>query len=107
MSSRYRHIGPATEGTIGWFGYELEVPRYGNRFEQGLSPKRPHCVEGPRMDPPMSVPMPITDPFPANKAASPPLEPPGHLRLSNGFLVTPRFDDVSLPNIAIGTVVLT
>src|SRR5699024_8378949 len=55
----------------------------------GLIPQTPVKLAGIRMDPPPSVPV-ASGPIPAaTAAAAPPLEPPGVVDRSHGFLVTP------------------
>ena len=55
----------------------------------GFRPQIPHMLDGIRMLPPMSLPIPMTEPPPAMRAASPPEEPPGPRVGSSGFTVRP------------------
>ena len=56
----------------------------------GFSPKIPLKADGIRIDPPMSEPMPITEPAAARSAPSPPLLPPTIRLVSYGLLVRPK-----------------
>lgn len=56
----------------------------------GLRPQRPQKLDGRRMLPPRSDPKPRMDPPAAISAPSPPEEPPGLLRWSQGFSVWPK-----------------
>ena len=55
----------------------------------GLSPNRPHQLEGRRIDPPPSPPIPAATIPDATAAAVPPLEPAGDRSRSHGFRVQP------------------
>ena len=48
----------------------------------GLNPQIPHMLAGILMQPPMSVPIPNTDPPAAISAPSPPDDPPGPRSMS-------------------------
>jgi hypothetical protein len=55
----------------------------------GFSPTIPHHDAGRRIEPAVSVPMDAVDRSAAKAAAEPPLEPPGSLFVSQGFLDGP------------------
>src|SRR5262245_24835381 len=55
----------------------------------GRRPTRLLCDDGMRMDPQVSLPMPIAAKLAAIAAPVPPLEPPGFRRRSYGFFVCP------------------
>ena len=78
-------MGPATLGTTGFPLRELASPLYEKRPELGFSPNRWLKAEGIRMEPPMSVPMPKTEPREARRDPSPPELPPGDSRRLWGF----------------------
>lgn len=50
----------------------------------------PHSAAGRRKLPPISEPMPITDPLEASNAHSPPDDPPTPLSRSSGWTVAPN-----------------
>lgn len=56
----------------------------------GLSPYTPFMLLGIRIDPPRSVPQPISDPFIARRAPSPPVDPPHVSDGSRGLTVRPH-----------------
>ena len=53
------------------------IPTYTIRSAVGFRPYTPHIWQGMRMLPPISVPIPMTDPPPPISAPSPPEDPPG------------------------------
>src|SRR5208283_4544209 len=55
----------------------------------GLKPTRLQNAAGSRIEPPVSLPIPIAASQAATDAAEPPLEPPGTRVRSYGFFVTP------------------
>ncbi len=62
----------------------------GRRPRLGLRPKRPHQLDGMRIDPPMSLPRADRHVMPAaTDAPEPPLEPPGECSRLHGFRVGP------------------
>lgn len=66
------------------------------RAAVGLKPQMPVMLAGMRMLPPMSLPKPSGDPPQANRAASPPVEPPTPRLESRGWHVAPKIGlDVS------------
>ena len=54
-----------------------KCPMFETRPADGLNPATPHHAAGPRMLPPLSLPMPSGDAPAATSAASPLLLPPG------------------------------
>lgn len=66
-----------------------KMPLYGLRRAVVRSPYDPQCAAGQRTDPPMSVPMPMTDDRVPTQAPSPPEEPPGLRRRLYGLTVVP------------------
>src|SRR6185295_9675310 len=62
----------------------------GTRPKEALYPYTPHQAEGMRIEPPPSVPSARGTSPSATAAALPPEEPPGFLRVSNGFRVGPN-----------------
>lgn len=57
---------------------------------EGFRPQSPFMWHGMRIEPPMSVPQPITEPPSDSKAASPPVEPPGVSFGLDGWVVKPQ-----------------
>src|SRR5687767_6405314 len=55
----------------------------------GLSPTMPHHAAGPRIDPPVSLPVAPGHRNAATAAPDPPLEPPGERSSAHGFRVGP------------------
>lgn len=53
------------------------IPTYTIRSTVGFRPYTPHIWQGMRMLPPISDPIPMTDPPPPISAPSPPEDPPG------------------------------
>lgn len=56
----------------------------------GLCPKIPLKMAGIRIEPAISDPMPTGEPAAANRAPSPPLEPPGTRFVSYGLRLRPK-----------------
>ena len=59
-------------------------------FSEGLKETQPVYIAGILKLPPISVPIPITDAPKTTKPDSPPLDPPGVLSTSRGFLAIPK-----------------
>ena len=86
-SATVRVIGPTVSKSSSIAG---NPSQRGTRPLEGLSPTRPVCDAGRRIDPPPSVPI-ATGPSPAHTAATaPPLEPPGVNDRFHGFRVGPK-----------------
>jgi len=62
----------------------------------GLRPTTPHHEAGKRIEPAVSVPSDVVHKSAAKDAEEPPLDPPGSLDTSHGFLEAPK-QDVAVP----------
>ena len=77
--------GPA----ISWVCERGTTPSRLDRPSVPRSPTRLLCIDGIRMDPQVSLPMPAAEKLAAMAAPVPPLEPPGFRDVSYGFRVCP------------------
>jgi hypothetical protein len=66
------------------------MPEERSDITLGLKPYNPFIKLGIRIEPPMSVPQPIMEPWSARRAPSPPVEPPGVKFASSGLVVNPQ-----------------
>lgn len=96
-------MGPITPGIASAPGEGLKQSLKGRRLLVGFQPTagpepalshsseklRPLKAEGPRIEPPISVPKPTMADPKAIEAASPPEDPPGVSFVLWGFTVTP------------------
>lgn len=73
-----------------WVEKGTEVRLYLILLPVGLSPHSPQKLDGRRMLPATSEPMPRMEPPPAIRAPSPPEEPPGVFWWLRGFRVWPK-----------------
>ena len=82
--------GGAMAGGVGVAGGPGVGPRADARPKLGLCPVTPHVDAGPRIEPPMSLPISIGVRPAASAAAAPPDDPPGVRSRSNGLFVQPN-----------------
>eukprot|EP00659_Diplonema_papillatum_P011539 gene11538-biopygen11592 len=94
QSATDRASGPAVAAMAFWpdapFGRGTAQPCFVILCGVGLNPTTPQNAAGIRIDPPMSVPMPIGDAWAASSPPSPPLEPPTVRVRSKGFCAVPQ-----------------
>ena len=81
QASTVAAIGP-TESSVGDSG---KAPSVGTRDLVGLNPTRPHNAAGMRTEPPVSVPIEMSDMPSAVATAAPELDPPGTRDRSAGL----------------------
>lgn len=86
--SRLVESGPIVPRMASAPAIGADHPRTGSRPEVGLKPKTPLLAAGERMEPPISVPIPRTDPLKPTRAPSPPEEPPAVSDWLKGLAVT-------------------
>lgn len=94
-SSTQRAMGPAVSFTAcipdrSSLKNGSVMPSSDTRQGVGLNPTRPLNWQGIRTEPPMSVPIPSTEPPTPISAPSPPLLPPAHRAGSHALSVVPK-----------------
>lgn len=86
---RSAHMGPTTLAAVGRPARLSARPVAARRPKVGRMPYTLLNAHGMRIDPAMSVPHPIGEPFNASKAPSPPHAPPADKFLLKGLTVEP------------------